>query len=287
MSKYQARFTSVVSYIENNLDTDLDVNSLCQQVFLSKYHFHRQCSAFFGMSVISLARLLRLKRAAYQLAYRADERVIDIALANGYASHEAFSRAFKKHFAQSPLQFRKMPDWAPWQNQYEPVLKLREKIMKNVDFNVEVVDFPGVTTAVKEHRGAPNLLGKSIRQFIEWRKTNRLPPSKNRTFNVLYDDPNVTAAENYRFDLCCAVEHDIAANEHGVVNGLIPAGKCAVIRHVGSDDTIGMVVSYLYREWLIEAGYELRDFPLFFERVCFFPEVSESEMITDIYLPIE
>ena len=60
-----------------------------------------------------------------------------------------------------------------------------------------------------------------------------------------------------------------------------------MIRHIGSDDAIGEVVSFLYTQWLAESAFELRDFPLYFERVSFFPDVPENEMITDIYLPIE
>ena len=71
------------------------------------------------------------------------------------------------------------------------------------------------------------------------------------------------------------------------MNKVIPAGKCAVVRHIGSDDTIGLTVQYLYSEWLNNSDFEIRDFPIFFERVSFFPEVSENEMITDVYLPIE
>ena len=71
------------------------------------------------------------------------------------------------------------------------------------------------------------------------------------------------------------------------MNKVIPAGKCAVVRHIGSDDSIGLAVQYLYGEWLNHSDFEIRDFPLFFERVSFFPEVSENEMITDVYLPIE
>ncbi|WP_331245824.1 hypothetical protein [Pseudoalteromonas luteoviolacea] len=35
-----------------------------------------------------------------------------------------------------------------------------------------------------------------------------------------------------------------------------------------------------------DSVYQLRDFPIFLERVCFFPEVAEYDAITDIYLPI-
>lgn len=288
MTKYRDRFIEVVSYIESNLDADLDVDELCRRAYLSKYHFHRQCSAFFGMSVISLVRLLRLKRAAYQLAYRDDDKIVDIALANGYESHEGFSRVFKKHFDKSPFEFRKTPDWTPWHFKYEPVLKLRTKIMnENSEFQVKVIDFPETAIAVMEHRGAPNLLGTTIHKFIEWRKLNHLPPKQSKTFNLVYDDPNVTEPQDYRFDICCSVNQLVEPNDYGVVNKVIPAGKCAVVRHIGSDDSIGVAVNFLYSKWLLDSPFEVRDFPVFFERVSFFPEVPENEMITDIYLPVE
>ncbi|MBJ7267843.1 AraC family transcriptional regulator [Idiomarina abyssalis] len=288
MSNYPGRFEKVISHIEANLDADLDIDTLCKLAHLSKYHFHRQCSAFMGMSVIKLVRLLRLKRAAYQLAYRDHERVLDIALANGYESHEAFSRVFKKHFNQSPSEFRKAANWTPWHLKYEPILMLRKNIMDNgTKFNVDIKAFPETLIAVMEHRGSPSLLGSSLQKFIEWRKLNHLSPSKSKTFNLVYDDPNVTAPDDYRLDIACSVDKPVAANDYGIVNKVIPAGRCAVIRHIGSDDSIGVIVSFLYTQWLPKSEIEVRDFPIYFERVSFFPDVPENEMITDIYLPIE
>lgn len=284
MTKYQDRFIEVVSYIEANLDADLDVERLCQLANLSKYHFHRQCSAFFGMSVMSLARLLRLKRAAYQVAYR-DEKIIDIALENGYESHEAFSRIFKKYFDKSPSDFRKYPDWTPWQSRYELIPKLRNKIMSKPQ-KVEIVDFPETLIAVMEHRGSPKLLGSTIQKFIKWRKLKGLSPDKSKTFNLVYDDISITPDEEYRFDVGCSIEKKLDDRQYGIVNKIIPGGKCALVRHIGSDDTIGEVVNYLYAEWLPDSDFVIRDFPIVFERVRFFPEVQEKEMVTDIYLPI-
>jgi hypothetical protein len=121
---------------------------------------------------MSIVKLLRLKRAAYQLAYR-DEMIVNIALANGYESHEAFSRAFKKKFNKSPSDFRRTPDWTPWHSQYEPILKLRTKIMSdNVNFDTKVIDFPKTLIATMEHREAPSLLGNTIKKFIEHRREN-------------------------------------------------------------------------------------------------------------------
>lgn len=156
------------------------------------------------------------------------------------------------------------------------------------EFNVDVADFPQTSIAVMEHREAPNLLGGTIKKFIKWRKLNGLSPEKSRTFNLIHDDPNITAPKDYQFDLACSITNTnlVEENEYGVINKVIPAGKCALVRHIGSDDSIGVIVNFLYSNWLLSSGFEVRDFPLFFERVSFFPEVAENEMITDIYLPI-
>lgn len=69
MSTQLARCIKIFGYIEANLDTNLNIDILCAHAQLSKYHFHRQCSAFFGVSILTLVRLLRFKPAAYQLAF--------------------------------------------------------------------------------------------------------------------------------------------------------------------------------------------------------------------------
>jgi AraC family transcriptional regulator len=130
-----------------------------------------------------------------------------------------------------------------------------------------------------------NTATKFVVKCVE--KKNKVPPSVSRTFNLVYDDPSQVDADDYRFDIGCSINRKVEVNRYGVVNKTIPAGKCAVIRHIGSDDSIGAVVNFLYSNWLPNSSFQLRDFPIFFERVRFFPEVAEHEMVTDVYLPIE
>jgi AraC family transcriptional regulator len=282
----QGRLKRVLEYIEDHLDEPLTVEVLCRVAFWSKYHFHRQCSAYFGMGVYQLVKLLRLKRAAFQLAYRNDLRIIDIALSNGYESHQAFSRSFNQAFGLTPSAFRQTPNWHSWHQYYDNVAQLRMKtVTKTHQYTIDIIDFPETPLAVLEHRGTPALLSHSIQRFIAWRKSMGLPPSRSKTFNLVYDDPRAVNGEEYRFDLACEYRGDLL-DDSGIVAKAIPAGKCARLRHVGSDDTLSQPIEYLYADWLESHDWTLRDFPLFFERVSFFPEVSEYEMITDIYLPI-
>jgi len=151
---------------------------------------------------------------------------------------------------------------------------------------VKIVTFNETKVAALEHRGDPQLIGNSIRKFIEWRKHNHLSPKVSATFNILYNDPAEIAPEDYRIDICAATVHDLANNEVRIVSKTIPGGRCAVLRHIGSDDTLRDTIRYLYSEWLPQSGEEPRDFPMFLQRIRFFPDVSEGEAVTDVFLPI-
>jgi AraC family transcriptional regulator len=151
---------------------------------------------------------------------------------------------------------------------------------------VRIVDFPATRVAALEHRGDPRRLGLSIRKFIDWRRENRLHPDRSATFNVLYTDEYGIRPDEFRFEMCAATERDVAPNDYGVVAKTLPAGRCAVLRHIGGDATLRAAIAYLYSDWLPASGEELRDFPPFLERVTFYPEVPEHEAVTDIHLPL-
>jgi AraC family transcriptional regulator len=279
----------VLEYIDAHLDDDLTVDQLSSVGAFSKYHFHRQFSELFGVSVYKYVQLNRLKRASSQLVFREHRQIIDIALASGYENPESFSRAFKKSMGQTPSEFRKQPQWDPWHSTYQPLSDLRIKHMKpeNQPAQVKLITFKDTKVAALEHCGGPNLIGNSVCKFIEWRKQNNLPPRVNATFNILYDDPSKTSPEDYRFDICVSTERNVGDNQFGVVEKTIPGGRCAVLRHLGSDDNISESITYLYSKWLPLSGEEPRDFPLYLQRVSFFPDVPEHEAITDVFLPLK
>ena len=154
--------------------------------------------------------------------------------------------------------------------------------------DVNIIDFEETQVAALEHRGAPELVNDSVRVFIEWRKESGLSPVKtSKTLGIVYDDPATTEAEDFRFDICGAVTEAVPDNAQGVISKVIPAGRCAVVRHVGSHHRIGESVYYLYREWLPDSGEDLRDFPLVFHYLNLLPETPEHELQTDIYLPLK
>ena len=288
LASYRARFRRVLSYIDAQPGADLSVERLSSVAAFSKFHFHRQFSALFGLSAHAYVQLARMKRASTQLTYESWRSILEIALDNGYESSEAFSRAFRKRFGQAPSNFRADPPWGTYEAAFHELLRIRREHMKKTytPADVEIVHFDETPIAVAEHRGDPARLGETIRRFIEWRRQNGLPPKISATYNILYTDPVTTPPEEFQHDVCCATHKPIADNPQGVIAKLIPAGRCARLRHTGSDDLLRESVHYLYFTWLPQSGEEPRDFPLFAQRVNLYPEVPESEAIVDLFLPL-
>lgn len=152
--------------------------------------------------------------------------------------------------------------------------------------DVQIVDFPSITLAILPHQGDPMRITDTIRQFIAWRKRSGLPPHVSRTFNILHNDPDTTDPADYRIDLCVATNRQLTVDDFPMIAGLIPAGRCARLRQIGGSDNLRAAVHFLYANWLPQSGEQLRDFPVFVERVSFFPDVTEHEAITDIFLPL-
>jgi AraC family transcriptional regulator len=287
LEQYHARMQRVLDHIDRHLDEDLGLDELSGVAAFSKHHFHRQFGALFGVSVHRYVQLARMKRASYRLAFREGEAITDIALDAGYDAPEAFARAFRQRFGQAPSAFRKSPDWEPWLLALGPLAQARSQHMQPnyTAEDVALIDFPATPVAVMEHRGDPARIGDTIQRFIAWRKAAGLRPAASATFNLFHSNPRATAPEDFRLDLCVATDRAFPADP-GVEQGLIPAGRCAMLRVTGSSDDLEPAALFLYRDWLPASGEEPRDFPLFCRRVSFFPDVPEREAVTELYLPL-
>ncbi|WNR44177.1 AraC family transcriptional regulator [Paenibacillus roseipurpureus] len=103
---YETRIQLTLDHIEEHLSEPLSVACLADVACFSDFHFHRVFQTMVGDNVMDYVRKRRLARAAYDIAHT-DQKLIDIALDNGFQSPENFTRAFKKVFERTPLAYRK------------------------------------------------------------------------------------------------------------------------------------------------------------------------------------
>ncbi|WP_170219475.1 helix-turn-helix domain-containing protein [Nocardioides litoris] len=94
-------------------DPDAGGAELAARAHLSRFHFDRLVTAAGGEAPGALRRRVLLERAAYELVRHPDRTVLDVAVAAGYGSHEAFTRAFRRAYGAPPSAFRDGPRTRP------------------------------------------------------------------------------------------------------------------------------------------------------------------------------
>ena len=143
---------------------------------------------------------------------------------------------------------------------------------------VEIIRFEETRVALIQHRDSPDTVYDSTRKLIDWRRANGVTPGSARTFGIHHQDQSI--------DLCVSYDKEVTPNPQGVASAVIPASRCARLRHFGSREHIAAAL-YLLHEWLPDSGEALGDFPMFFHYVNVGPQVQDHEMITDVYLPLK
>ena len=283
------RMQRVIDYIDQHLDGDLDLETMSRVAAFSKFHFHRQFTATFDVSVHRYVQLARMRRASHRLASETPS-VTEIAMDAGYDAPDAFARAFRRRVGQSPSSFRKSPDWAPWLEALGPLDNARSKLMQIIfeDDDVTIRDVLPTSVAIMEHRGDRATLSDTIQRFRAWRKAAGLSPETSSTFMVFRSERCPANPSDYSVDLCAETDRPIGANDDQVTFGIIPGGRCAVLRYPGNTNNLEPASRYLYRDWLPASDEEARDFPHYSKRrLSFIPEASAHEVVVEVFLPLK
>lgn len=99
------QFNIAMSYIEEHLTEQVDVQQIARLARCSQYHFKRMFSSLSGYSLGEYIRLRRLTLAGLELC-GSEKKVIDIAVKYGYESSDAFTRAFHAFHGLTPSEAR-------------------------------------------------------------------------------------------------------------------------------------------------------------------------------------
>ena len=153
---------SLKHYIDSHLDTKLTLATLSKVSGISSFHLHRLMTCYLSMPVAQYIKLKRLEKAAYQLSFRPQLDVTQIALEAGFDYLESFSRAFKLAFNLSPRDYRKQIKEKPNLTALDKLNDVANIEASTMDFQVELVTLPPVLVATYRHRGSPANLMESV-----------------------------------------------------------------------------------------------------------------------------
>lgn len=97
---------NAVSYINQNIASELKVDAICEQVNMSKYYFCRKFKEHIGITVMEYILKTRLALAKNELK-KTKTPVSEISEKFGFSSTSYFCRVFKEDCGETPLQYRR------------------------------------------------------------------------------------------------------------------------------------------------------------------------------------
>lgn len=98
------KWQTILDYIDAHVEQNPTVADISEVAGYSPFHFNRLFAAHMGIPVMEYMRIRKLQHAAVRVVE--GERLLDIALHYGFASHESFTRAFTRLYGASPKRFR-------------------------------------------------------------------------------------------------------------------------------------------------------------------------------------
>ena len=266
----------VLEYIDRHLDTPLELPTLAGVANFSPFHFHRLFAAWMGERLGEYLRRRRLEVAALRLLAQPRVPVLEVALSVGFGSAEAFDRAFKARFGDTPSTWRHHGNRNQANSNSNQLVRNNDqasqsgatdhgamsKPWKEATMNVQLVDRQPATVAYLRHIGP---YGTSISEFwqdtvVPWLATNNL--FGRPRYGISHDDDEITAPDKLRYDAAVEVPDDFAgAGDY--MKTVIPGGQYAAGRFKGTDKQIGTAWDKMLREWLPGSGMQLDKRPFF------------------------
>ena len=99
--------TRAVNYINANISTELTIEQIAKEIFVSKYHLCRSFKRSFGVSIMKYILSQRITLAKEQLA-NTDMSCSDISMMMGFSSFSYFCRVFKQQEGITPNRYRQI-----------------------------------------------------------------------------------------------------------------------------------------------------------------------------------
>lgn len=244
-------------FVEAHLGDDLSLETVAERSGVSPYHLTRAFASATGRSLMRYVRSRRLSEAARTLSQGAPN-ILGVALAAGYGSHEAFSRAFRDQFGTTPEEVRGRGALHTLQL-VEP-MTMRTNIKETVNpirFEEQkplLIAGLGVRYDCDDKAGIPG----QWREFGPW--LGRVPGQAGAAaYGVCsnFDDEG-------NFDYLCGVEvKDFNGLPEELARLRIAPQRYAVFAHREHVSSIGGTWNAVWNQWLPESGFDAVDGPHF------------------------
>jgi len=293
---YKNRVCKAMNFISKNIERELSLEEIANAASFSKYHFHRIFKDVVGETVAGFTRRLRLELAANRLISRPLDDITSIALDCGFSSSQNFAKAFRQHFAMTPSEYRLSKN-GNFNRKNEKALSLQTIYDSDTVFmnsfqnerrnkmNAEVREMSAFKVAYVRKVGPydKKTCESAFVELMKWAvPRNFVGPEK--VLAIYWDNPDVTPAEQCRFDACIKIP-DGTVLEGKIHIQTISGGPYAICHFETSPDRIRHAWEDALK-WVCDSGLKPNDTPCYELYHNNAAEHPEGKWIYDLCIPL-
>ena len=274
----------LMHYIYENIDSQINLDTLSKDFHLSKFHMHRIFKQEFDSNIYETIKSIRLQKAANLLITNKNSTISEISLICGYSSQTSFIRAFGARFGMSPKRWRK-GGFIEYSNKI--INEVPQELISNAYYSQLspiIKKMPALRVYYIRHHGYNEEIKNCWQKLQTFILSNDI---QNYTQIAIYhDNPIITPLKDCNYVACLAIEDEQLPNKINLPSFSLNAGVYAEFSAEGYNDDILKLVQWIYHEWLPSSGYETTNKPpfLIYEKNNFLNEKGFFSL--KYYIPI-
>lgn len=266
----------VKSYIDKNLNKELNSEELSRVANLSHYHFRRIFKNITGETVGNYIQRIRLQQTAHYLI-STNYPIQEIIRLTYYQTKFSLAKAFKQYFGVSMTTYR---------NRYKYI-----SVNEIYSQSTWCPEIKKINTQKVICYQVDNAIQGNIKQYVEsWKriihfKNKYIKGEGSRFISISMDNPLI-AGDKSRFYIGFSTTVDIKLKGKFFWQE-IKGGIYAVFRYKGNYTSLPELYRFISEKWLPENEY-IQKYPMSFEIYLNTPiDTDVSELLTEVYIPIE
>lgn len=277
----------VMNYIYRYIDTNINIDELCMELNISKFHLHRIFKEEFGRNIYESIKSIRLQKAANLLITNQHSTITQIANICGYSSQTSFIRTFKERFNMTPKEWKK-GGYLQYSNNILKTSSYATLSAATFEYlEATIVKLPQREGYYIRHQGYDKSIKKTWQKLKVWAMQNNLNHYMQIGFH--HDNPIITPLNECQYVAAILVSED---EKEKITNSsmptfTIPSGIYAQFKVEGVYGDVLKLIQWIYHTWLRESGYETTPNPSFalYERNHFLEDDEHFKL--DFFVPIQ
>jgi AraC family transcriptional regulator len=255
---YKLAMNRVMDYIDQNSEKSLTVSELSNLVGYSSFHFHRLFHSITNESLHQYILRIRLEKAALSIQQK-KMSLTEIALSGGFYDSAAFSKHFKRHFGQSPSDYRKNrkniqeKKYDSSYNKYEDLLICWDEFtIKEAQQKLFYERFQG------DFRGDFSVFMALYKKIISWKKKQKNQNDFNSKNIVIYHDP-LEISPDKKLRISVGVTMPVAYSDLKMNSLLLQGGLYKVFNYIVKGNHYEMAWKHAYVQIIKQTSLILRE----------------------------